>query len=66
VWSRASLLNLVERWFVQLSDKHQNEARTGAHAHSKGHWPVPRYDQRITESLVWMKTADEIFASIAR
>jgi transposase len=62
-----SWLNLVERWFAELTNK---QLRRGAHR------SVRALDAAIRESIdahnttgqpfVWTKTADEILASIAR
>ena len=62
-----SWLNLVERWFAELTQK---QIRRGSHR------SVPELDKAIREFIdvhnsepkpfVWTKTADEILASIAR
>ncbi len=63
----SSWLNLVERWFVELERK---QIKRGAHR------SVPALERAIYDYLevtgedprpsVWTKTADEIFANIAR
>jgi transposase len=63
----ASWLNLVERWFVELERK---QIKRGAH-HSVTALERAIYDYvaiaaEDPKPFVWTKTADEIFASIAR
>jgi transposase len=62
-----SWLNLVERWFAELTQK---QIRRGSHR------SVPELEKAIREFIdasnsepkpfVWTKTADEILASISR
>jgi transposase len=63
----ASWLNLVERWFALLSEK---QIKRGAHRSTRAlETAIREYLAMTNESLkpfVWTKTADEIFASIAR
>lgn len=63
----ASWLNLVERWFAQLSEK---QIKRGAHRSTRAlEDAIRRYLDLTNDSpkpFVWAKTADEIFASIAR
>ena len=63
----ASWLNLVERWFVELTEK---QIRRGVHRSTRelvtaiqGYLAVTNQTPR---PFVWHKTADEILASIAR
>lgn len=63
----ASWLNLVERWFAALTEK---QIRRGAHR-STGELEraIERYIDATNEDpkpFVWTKSADEIFASVAR
>lgn len=63
----ASWLNLVERWFVELTDK---QIRRGIHRST--HDLVTAIENYLTVAnetatpFVWTKTADEILASVAR
>jgi transposase len=63
----ASWLNLVERWFAALSDK---QIKRGAHRSTRELEAAIRAYVAITNEspkpFVWTKTADEIFASVAR
>jgi len=63
----ASWLNLVERWFAALTEK---QIRRGAHRSTRDlELAIERYVDATNEDpkpFVWTKTAEEIFASIAR
>ena len=63
----ASWLNLVERWFALLSEQ---QIKRGAHRSTRAlENAIREYLDRTNHSskpFVWTKTADEIFASIAR
>ena len=63
----ASWLNLVERWFALLSEK---QIKRGAHRSTRALEHAIREYLAITNDapmpFIWTKTADEIFASIAR
>lgn len=63
----ASWLNLVERWFALLSEK---QIKRGAHRSTRAlETAIRDYLHMTNESpkpFMWTKTADEIFASIAR
>lgn len=63
----ASWLNLVERWFALLSEK---QIKRGAHRSTRAlEAAIRAYLDLTNESpkpFVWTKTADQIFASIAR
>ena len=63
----ASWMNLVERWFATLTDK---QIRRGAHRSTRElEAAITRYVEINNEQpkpFIWTKTADEIFASIAR
>jgi len=63
----ASWLNLVERWFVELTEK---QIRRGVHRSTRELvTAIQRYLAVTNETprpFVWHKTADEILASLAR
>jgi transposase len=63
----ASWLNLVERWFVELTEK---QIRRGVHRSTRALIAAIRDYLAITNEtpkpFVWHKTADEILASVAR
>jgi transposase len=63
----ASWLNLVERWFALLSEK---QIKRGAHRSTRALEAAIREYLTITnqspQPFTWTKTADEIFASLAR
>lgn len=63
----ASWMNLVERWFGLLTDK---QIRRGAHRSTRElEAAIMAYlnsNNKNPKPFVWTKTADEIFASIAR
>jgi len=63
----ASWMNLVERWFAALTEK---QIRRGAHRSTRELEAAITHYVDITNEqpkpFVWTKTADEIFASIAR
>ena len=63
----ASWLNLVERWFVELTEK---QLRRGIHRSTRELIDAIRYYLKVTNDapkpFVWHKTADEILASVAR
>lgn len=63
----ASWLNLVERWFVELTRK---QIRRGAHRSTRTlEQAIRAYIDMTNESprpFVWTKTADEILESVAR
>lgn len=63
----ASWLNLVERWFVELTDK---QIRRGVHRSTRELIDAIRAYLAVTNAtpkpFVWHKTADEILASVAR
>jgi transposase len=63
----ASWLNLVERWFVELTEK---QIRRGIHRSTRDLVEaIERYLSVTNETakpFVWTKTADEILASVAR
>jgi transposase len=63
----ASWLNLVERWFVELTDK---QIRRGVHRSTRELITAIRQYLTVTNDapkpFVWHKTADEILASVAR
>lgn len=63
----ASWLNLVERWFSALTQK---QIKRGAHASTRALEMAIRQYIAVTNAtpkpFVWTKTADEIFASVAR
>ena len=62
-----SWLNLVERWFAELTTK---QIRRGAHrsvaALETAIWEFIDAHNQAPKPFVWTKTADEILASIAR
>lgn len=63
----ASWLNLVERWFAALTEK---QIRRGAHRSTRElELAIERYVDATNQDpkpFIWTKTADEIFASVAR
>jgi transposase len=63
----SSWLNLVERWFAQLTDK---QIRRGAHRSTRSlETAILGYIDHTNTApkpFVWTKTADEILASVAR
>jgi len=63
----ASWLNLVERWFVELTEK---QIRRGIHRSTRELVTAIEHYLAITnhsaKPFVWSKTADEILASVAR
>ncbi len=63
----ASWLNLVERWFAQLTEK---QIKRGAHRSSRSlEAAILAYidsGNTTPKPFVWTKTADEILASVAR
>ena len=63
----ASWLNLVERWFVALTEK---QLRRGVHRSTRELiTTIERYlavTNEAAKPFVWTKTADEILASVAR
>jgi transposase len=63
----ASWLNLVERWFVALTEK---QIRRGVHRSTRELVTAIQHYLAITNDapkpFVWHKTADEILASVAR
>jgi transposase len=63
----ASWLNLVERWFVELTEK---PIRRGVHRSTRELETAIRQYLTVTNEtpkpFVWHKTADEILASVAR
>lgn len=63
----ASWLNLVERWFVALTEK---QIRRGVHSSTRElEDAIRRYIDATNHRLkpfVWTKTADEIMASVGR
>lgn len=63
----ASWLNLVERWFVELTEK---QIRRGVHRSTRELVDAIRQYLALTNDapkpFVWHKTADEILASVAR
>ena len=63
----ASWLNLVERWFVELTEK---QIRRGIHRSTKDLVTAIEHYLTITNNtakpFIWTKTADEILASVAR
>jgi transposase len=63
----ASWLNLVERWFVELTDK---QIRRGVHRSTRELVDAIRTYLAVTNAtpkpFIWHKTADEILASVAR
>ena len=63
----ASWLNLVERWFVELTEK---QLRRGVHRSTRELVTAIRQYLAVTNEtpkpFVWHKTADEILASVAR
>jgi transposase len=63
----ASWLNLVERWFAELTTK---QIRRGAHRSTQElETAIYRYTAETNKNpkpFVWTKTADEILASVAR
>lgn len=63
----ASWLNLVERWFAALTEK---QLRRGAHRSTRElELAIERYIACTNENpkpFVWTKTAEDIFASVAR
>jgi transposase len=63
----SSWLNLVERWFAQLTEK---QIKRGAHRSTEAlESAITSYitlTNAAPEPFVWTKTADEILASIAR
>ena len=62
-----SWLNLVERWFAQLTEK---QIRRGAHRSTRALETAIlayiEYGNTTPKPFVWTKTADEILASVAR
>jgi transposase len=65
--TRASWLNLVERWFAARTQK---QIKRGAHASTRALESAIRQYIAVTNEapkpFVWTKTADEILASVAR
>ena len=65
--TRASWLNLVERWFALLTEK---QIRRGVHRSTRElETAIKRYlaiTNAAPKPFVWTKTADEILASVAR
>ena len=63
----ASWLNLVERWFAQLTEK---QIKRGAHPSTRALEAAIRAYIAVSNTapkpFVWTKTADEILASVAR
>jgi len=63
----ASWLNLVERWFVELTEK---QIRRGVHRSTRELVTAIQHYLTVTNDaphpFVWHKTADEILASVAR
>jgi transposase len=63
----ASWLNLVERWFANLTEK---QIRRGVHRSTRDlEQAIRRYidhSNQHAKPFVWTKTADEILASVAR
>jgi len=63
----ASWLNLVERWFAQLTDK---QLRRGVHRSTKelesAISSFIQHHNKNPKPFVWHKTADQILASVAR
>jgi transposase len=63
----ASWLNLVERWFVELTEK---QIRRGVHRSTRELIDAIDHYLAVTNEtakpFVWTKTADEILASVAR
>jgi transposase len=63
----SSWLNLVERWFGQLTDK---QIKRGVHRSTRSLETAIRgyidHHNRAPKPFVWTKTADEILASVAR
>ena len=63
----ASWLNLVERWFVELTEK---QLRRGVHRSTRELVTAIQQYLAITNDapkpFTWHKTADEILASVAR
>jgi transposase len=63
----ASWLNLVERWFVELTEK---QIRRGVHRSTRDLVEAITHYLAVTNErakpFVWTKTADEILASVAR
>ena len=63
----ASWLNLVERWFVELTEK---QIRRGVHRSTRELVTAIEHYLTVTNEaphpFVWHKTADEILASVAR
>jgi len=63
----ASWLNLVERWFAALTEK---QLRRGVHRSTRELEDAIYHYLEITNNqpkpFIWTKTADQIFASIAR
>jgi transposase len=63
----ASWLNLVERWFAALTEKH---IRRGAHRSTRDlELAIERYVDATNEDpkpFVWTKTPEQILASVAR
>jgi hypothetical protein len=63
----ASWLNLVERWFALLSEK---QIKWGAHRSTRALEAAIRAHLDLAnespKAFVWTKTADQVFASIAR
>ncbi|MGH7603225.1 MAG: IS630 family transposase [Gemmatimonadaceae bacterium] len=65
--TRASWLNLVERWFALLTEK---QLRRGVHQSTRQLQAAIRaylaYTNENPKPFIWTKTADEILASVAR
>jgi transposase len=63
----SSWLNLVERWFAQLTEK---QIKRGAHRSTRALETAILayidYNNTAPKPFVWTKTADEILASVAR
>jgi transposase len=63
----ASWLNLVERWFVELTEK---QIRRGVHRSTRELVAAIEHYLALTNEtakpFIWTKTADEILASVAR
>ena len=60
----SSWLNLVERWFAELTTK---KLRRGTHTRSPTQHRHPHLDRHLERQprpYVWTKTADQILASI--
>ena len=63
----ASWMNLVERWFVELTRKQlRRGAHRSTHALEQAIRDYVAITNRTPKPFVWTKTADEILASVAR